>query len=91
MMAPSCRRQGVKCPCTGAGARVRGTLERGGPRPRGNETTSEAELARGKCYPSNGAEPARGERASSSEAEPARGNPQEGRLDGPSESLQRGL
>jgi hypothetical protein len=63
--------QGVKCPCTGAGARVRGALERGGPRPRagrtlerggtrsrGSEPSSGAEPARGKCCPSNGAEPA---------------------------------
>jgi hypothetical protein len=32
------RRQVVKCPCTGTGARVRGTLERGGPRPRAGRT-----------------------------------------------------
>jgi hypothetical protein len=87
MMASSRRYQGVKCPCTGAGACVRGALERGGPRPRagrtlerggtcsrGSEPSSEAEPARGKCYPSNGAEPARGGRSFSSEAEPARGD-----------------
>jgi hypothetical protein len=73
MMAPSRRCQGVKCPCTGAGARVRGAIERGGPRSRagrtlgrggtcsrGSEPSSEAEPARGKCCPSNGAESARG-------------------------------
>jgi hypothetical protein len=74
MMAPSRRCQGVKCPRTGAGARVRGALERGGACSRGSEPSSEAEPAQGKCYPSNGAKTARGGRASSSEAEPARGD-----------------
>jgi hypothetical protein len=60
MMAPSRRCQGVKCPCTGAGARVRGALERGGPRLRAGRT-----LERGRAY-------SRGS-GSSSEAEPARG------------------
>jgi hypothetical protein len=103
MMAPSRRCQGVKCPRTGAGARVRGALERGGPRSRAGRTlerggtcsrgsgpSSEAEPARGKRTPSNGAEPAREGRAFSSEAEPARGNLQEGRLGGPSGSLRHG-
>jgi hypothetical protein len=104
MMAPSCRCQGVKCPCTGAGARVRGALERGGPRSRagwtlersgacsrGSGPSSEAEPAQGKHTTSNGAEPARGGRASWSEAEPARGDLKEGRLGGPSGSLRHGL
>jgi hypothetical protein len=34
MMAPPCRCQGIKCPRTGAGARARSALERGGPRSR---------------------------------------------------------
>jgi hypothetical protein len=100
MMVPSRRCQGVKCPRTGAGARVRGALERGGPRSRvgrtlerggacsrGSGPSSEAEPVRGKCTPSNGAAPARGARASSSEAEPARGDLQEGHLGGLSGSL----
>jgi hypothetical protein len=85
MMAPSRQCRGVKCPCTGAGACVRGALERGGPRPRagrtlerggtcsrGSEPSSGAEPARGKCCPSNGAQPRPRGRASSSEAGPAR-------------------
>jgi hypothetical protein len=103
MMAPPCHRQGIKCPCTGVGARVRGALERGGPSPRaertlerggacsrGNGPSSEAEPSRGKCTPSNGTEPARGRRASSREAKPARGDLQGGRLGGPSGLLRRG-
>jgi hypothetical protein len=74
MMAPSRRCQGVKCLCTGAGARVRGALERGGACSRGRGSSSEAEPARGKRIPSNGTEPAQGRRASSSEAKPARGD-----------------
>jgi hypothetical protein len=38
MMAPFRRCQGVKCPRTGAGARVRGALERGGACSRGKRT-----------------------------------------------------
>jgi hypothetical protein len=90
MMAPSRRCQDVKCPRTGAGARVRGALERGGARSRGSEPSSEAEPARGRRTPSNGAELARGGRASLSEAEPARGDLQEGHLGGPSGSLRHG-
>jgi hypothetical protein len=56
----------------------------------GERALSEAEPARGKHTPSNGAEPAQGGRASSSEAEPARGDLQEGRLGGPSGSLRHG-
>jgi hypothetical protein len=87
MMAPSRQCQGIKCPCTGAGARVRGALERGGPQPRagrtlewggtrsrGSEASSGAEPARGKCCPSNGAELSPRWCAPSSEAEPARGD-----------------
>jgi hypothetical protein len=48
MMALSRRCQGVKCPCTGAGAR-----ERGAP-------SSEADTGRGRVGPSSEAEPARG-------------------------------
>jgi hypothetical protein len=103
MMAPSHRCQGVKCPRTGAGARVRGALERGGPRSRvgrtlerggacsrGNGPSSEVEPVRGKRTPSNGTEPARGRRASLSEAKPARGDLQEGRLGGPLRSPRHG-
>jgi hypothetical protein len=103
MMALSRRSQGVKCPRTGAGARARGALERGGPRPRagwtlerggacsrGSGPSSEAEPARGKRTPSNGTEPTRGRRASSSEAKPARGDLQEGRLGGPLRSPRHG-
>jgi hypothetical protein len=103
MMAPSRRRQGVKCPRTGAGARVRGalergeawsragrTLDRGGARSRGSVPSNEAEPVRGKRTSSNGTDPARGRRASSSEAKPARGDLQEGRLGGPLRSLRHG-
>jgi hypothetical protein len=38
MMVPSRRCQGVKCPRTGAGARARSALERGGPRSRAGRT-----------------------------------------------------
>jgi hypothetical protein len=38
MMAPPHHCQGIKCLHTGAGARVRGSLERGGPRPRAERT-----------------------------------------------------
>jgi hypothetical protein len=38
MMALSCRCQGIKCSRTGAGARARGALERGGPRSRAGWT-----------------------------------------------------
>jgi hypothetical protein len=38
MMAPSRQCQGVKCPRTGAGARARSALERGGPRSRAGRT-----------------------------------------------------
>jgi hypothetical protein len=96
MMVPPCRCQGIKCPCTGAGARARGALERGGPcsraerslerggaSSRGSGLSSEAESARGKRTPLNGTEPTRGRRASSSEAKPARGDLRVGRLGGP--------
>jgi hypothetical protein len=38
MMAPPRRCQGIKCPRTGAGARVRSALERGGHRSRAERT-----------------------------------------------------
>jgi hypothetical protein len=38
MMAPPRRCQGIKCPRTGAGARARSALERGGPRSRAGRT-----------------------------------------------------
>jgi hypothetical protein len=104
MMAPSRRRQGIKCPRTGAGARVRGalergeawsrarrTLDRGKARSRGSVPSNEAGPVRGKRTSSNGMDPARGRRASSSEAKPARGDLQEGRLGGPLRSLRYGL
>jgi hypothetical protein len=50
MMAPPCRCLCIKCPCTGAGARVRGALERGGPRSRPERT-----LERGRARSRGGA------------------------------------
>jgi hypothetical protein len=38
MMAPPRRCQGIKCPCTGTGVRVRGALELGGARSRAEQT-----------------------------------------------------
>jgi hypothetical protein len=74
-------------PVYGAGARVRGTLERGGPRPRAERTLERGGTRSREGLPSSGAMPARRERAASNEAEPVRGDPYVGHLDGPSESL----
>jgi hypothetical protein len=90
-------------PAYGAGARVRGalergeawsragrTLDRGGACSRGSVPSNEAEPVRGKRTSSNGTDPARGRRASSSEAKPAWGDLQEGRLGGSLRSLRHG-
>jgi hypothetical protein len=74
-------------PVYGAGARMRGTIERGGPRPRAGRTLERGGTRSREGLPSSGAMPARRERAASNEAEPVRGDPYVGHLDGPSESL----
>jgi hypothetical protein len=72
----------------GAGARVRGTLERGGPRPRAGRTLERGgtrsrevlPLERGDACP-------KGARSLERGGAFVRGGPYVGRLDGPSESL----
>jgi hypothetical protein len=60
MMAPPRLCQGVKCPCTGAGARVRGARERGGPQPRAGRTLERDETRSRGSEPSSGAGPLEG-------------------------------
>jgi hypothetical protein len=60
MMAPSRRCQGVKCPRTGAGARVRGALERGGPWLRAGRTLEQGGACSRGNGPSNEAAPLEG-------------------------------
>jgi hypothetical protein len=51
MMAPPRRCQGIKCPRTGAGARARGALERGGPRSRAERTLERGGACSREAHP----------------------------------------
>jgi hypothetical protein len=62
-----------------------GTLERGGPRRRGTQPSSEADLARGGVQPSSEVDLARGGVQPSSEVDLARGGVQPCRSGGPRE------
>jgi hypothetical protein len=72
------RCQGIKCPYTGAGARAivhAGTLEQGGPRPRGRLALErDGPHSRVGVEPSSEANPARGGIKASSEADLTRGS-----------------
>jgi hypothetical protein len=74
-------------PVYGAGARVRGTLERGGLRPRAGRTLERGGARSREMLPLERGVPARRECCPSSGAKPVRGDPFVGHLDGPSESL----